>query len=100
MGIDIVGLFAVFCIFFVPITGIMLILTTRFAFKPLVETLAKALRESGHFLSQESAFSSQDLAFQLESLREEIRELKAAQEFDKKLLGSAPSNEKDFLVER
>ena len=75
----------------------MVSLTTRFAFKPLVETLAKALRESGHFLQQDPAFSNQDLAFQLESLREEIRKLKANQELDKKLLGSAASTEEDFL---
>ena len=48
MGVDLVGLLAVFSIFFIPITAGMFILTTRFALKPLVETLAKALRESGY----------------------------------------------------
>ncbi len=42
-----IPLLAVFSIFFIPIASLMLILTTKFAFKPLVETLAKALRESG-----------------------------------------------------
>jgi hypothetical protein len=96
VGIDIVELLAVFSIFFIPITGLMLILTTRFAFKPLVETLAKALKESGHSLPHEGAFTNQDLAFQIESLREDIREMKAAQEFDQKLLGSAPTKGMDL----
>lgn len=98
MGIDIVGLLAVFSIFFVPITGLMLILTTRFAFKPLVETLAKALRDSGHSLPYEHSFPNQDLALQVEALRQEIKALRAEQDFDRKLLGSAPSRDTDFSV--
>lgn len=86
MPIDLVGLLAVFSILFVPIAGVMLILTTRFAFKPLVETLAKALRESGHSLSDSAAFSNRVLLEELAALREEVRELKAAQDFDRKLL--------------
>jgi hypothetical protein len=97
MPIDLVGLLAVFSILFVPITGVMLILTTRFAFKPLVETLAKALRDSGHSLSDSAAFSNQVLLEELESLREEVRELKLGQEFDQKLLSSPSGNEQAVL---
>lgn len=93
MPIDLVGLLAVFSIFFVPITGLMLILTTRFAFKPLVETLAKALRDSGHSLSDSAAFSNQVVLEELEALRLEIRELKATQDFDKKLLNAASAED-------
>ena len=91
MGIDLVGVLAVFSIFFVPITGLMLILTTRFAFKPLVETLAKALRESGRGTPYDHSLPESDLTLQLEALREEIRALRAEQDFDRKLLGSATS---------
>jgi hypothetical protein len=91
MGIDLVGLLAVFSIFFVPITGLMLILTIRFAFKPLVETLAKALRESGRGVSFEGYPQDPEVSLQIEALREEIRALRAEQEFDRKLLGSATS---------
>jgi hypothetical protein len=97
MPIDLVGLLAVFSIFFVPITGLMLILTTRFAFKPLVETLARALRDSGHSSSESAAFANQVLLDELEALRGEVRELKTMQEFDKKLLGSSVG-EGDFSV--
>lgn len=97
MPIDLVGLLAVFSILFVPMTGLMLILTTRFAFKPLVETLARALRESGHSRSESSAFSNQVLLEELESLRDEVRELKSMQEFDRKLLES-PRQEEEIPV--
>lgn len=83
---QLIGLVAVFSIFFVPITGLMLILTTRFAFRPLVETLAKALRESGYPRTPERLSPDQDLVEQIELLRVEVRQLRDAQEFDKKLL--------------
>ena len=85
---QLIGLVAVFSIFFVPITGLMIILTTRFAFKPLAETLAKALRESGNAHCPERLSLDQDLAEQVVLLRDEVRQLKDAQEFDKRLLGS------------
>jgi hypothetical protein len=84
-------LLAVFSIFFVPITGLMLILTTRFAFKPLVEVLAKALRDSGRGNPYEHSLPDNDLSLQVDALREEIRALRAEQDFDRKLLGSAAS---------
>ena len=83
-----IGLIAVLSIFFVPITGLMIILTTRYAFKPLVETLAKALRESGYACSPERLSLDQDLAEQVVLLRDEVRHVKDAQEVDKRLLGS------------
>ena len=91
MPVDLVGLLAVFSILFVPMTGLMLILTTRFAFKPLVETLARALRESGHSRNDGLDPSHQVLLEELESLREEVRELRAKQDFDEKLLGASAS---------
>ena len=96
MGIDLVGLLAVFSIFFIPITAGMFILTTRFALKPLVETLAKALRESGYAHSPELLPHSQDLTDQVESLRSEVRDLKEVQDFDRKLLGASASQDGDI----
>ncbi|MGD2123830.1 MAG: hypothetical protein PVJ76_18920 [Gemmatimonadota bacterium] len=87
---QLIGLVAVLSIFFVPITGLMFILTTRFAFKPLVETLARALRESGYSRSPERLSLDQEMVEQIELLRDEVRQLRDAQEFDKKLLGSPP----------
>ena len=88
MGIDLVGLLAVFSIFFIPITAGMFILTTRFALKPLVETLAKALRESGYAHPPELLPHIQELTDQVETLRSEVRELTEVQDFDRKLLGA------------
>ncbi len=93
---DLVGLLAVFSIFFVPITALMFILTTRFALKPLVETLAKALRESGYAHPPELLPHIQELTDQVETLRGEVRELKDVQDFDRKLLGSNTSQSGDF----
>jgi hypothetical protein len=81
-----IPLLAIFSLFLVPIGGLMLILTTRFAFKPLVETLSKALRESGHGRAGLEPWQIQELTDQVESLREEVRQLREAQDFDRKLL--------------
>ena len=87
MGIEIlIPLLAVFSIFFIPITGLTFILTTRFALKPLVETLARALRESGHGSSPEMVNHLQALSEQVESLANEVQRLRDGQEFDRKLL--------------
>ena len=87
MGIEIlIPLLAVFSIFFIPITGLMFILTSRFALKPLVETLAKALRESGQGASPDLLAQLQDISEKVESMGSEIERLRDAHEFDRKLL--------------
>ena len=93
MGIEVlIPLLAVFSIFFIPIAGLMVILTTKFAFKPLVETLAKALRESGQGAQDTPNWQLQELTEQVLALTEEVRQLKEVQEFDNKLLGSETSS--------
>lgn len=71
----------------IPVAGLTFGLTLRFAAKPFVETLAKALRESGNPAGHQQ-LSGQMLRLQeeLESLSQEVRELRSAQEFDQKLL--------------
>lgn len=87
MGVEVlIPLLAVFSIFFIPITGVMLILTTRFALRPLAETLAKALKESGYGPSAEWMTHVHTLTEQVESLSREVQQLRDAQEFDRKLL--------------
>jgi hypothetical protein len=89
MGIEVlIPLLAVFSIFFIPIAGLTFILTTRFALKPLVETLARALRESGQGASQDLYLRLQDLTDTVDALRNEVQILREVQDFDKKLLGS------------
>lgn len=90
-----IGLLAVFSLFFVPITGVMVILITKFAFRPLVETLAKALRESGQGGHSAPGWQIQELSEQVQALAQEVRQLKETQEFDQKLLegeSSVPSS--------
>ena len=92
MGIEVlIPLLAVFSIFFIPIAGLMVILTTKFAFKPLVETLANALRESGQGAQDNPNWQLQELTEQVLALTEEVRQLKDVQEFDRKLLSSEES---------
>lgn len=87
MGIEVlIPLLAIFSVLLVPILGLTVILTTRFALKPLAETLAKAMRESGHFSSPEGGYQMRELAEQVQILSEEIQRLREAQEFDRKLL--------------
>jgi hypothetical protein len=88
MGIEIlIPLLAIFSIFFIPITGLMIILTARFALRPLAETLAKALRESGYAGPPEGSPQMRELVDRVEDLTREVERLKEAQDFDRKLLG-------------
>ena len=93
MGIEIlIPLFAIFSVLLVPILGITVILTTRFALKPLAETIASALRESGHISAGGGAEQMRELTEQVQALTDEVHRLRDAQEFDRKLLGSATEN--------
>ncbi len=88
MGVEVlIPLLAIFSVLLVPILGLTIILTTRFALKPLAETLAAALRESGHLPSKASGHQVLDLTEQVQALSEEVRRLREVQEFDRRLLG-------------
>ena len=90
MGIEVlVPLLAIFSVLLVPILGLTLIFTTRFALKPLAETLAAALRDSGWGGSPVSERQLVDLTEQVQALSDEVRRLREAQDFDRKLLGAA-----------
>ncbi len=77
----------------IPVTGLTLILTARFAFKPLVETLAKALRQSGFSGSADEQARLQDLSEQVAALSDQIARMERAQEFDRKLLTGRSAND-------
>lgn len=70
----------------IPVAGVTLILTARFALKPLAETLARALRESGFAGSPEAQNQMLELTEQVQILSEQITRLQQAQDFDRKLL--------------
>ena len=69
----------------IPVAGLTLTLTLRFAIKPFVEALAKALRESGR-LGGGSNPQIEALSEQVESLMAEVQRLGEAQRFDRELL--------------
>ena len=71
----------------IPVAGLTFGLTLRLAVRPFVETLTKAVRESGH-MGGNQQLSAQVLSLQedLELLTNEVRELRSGQEFDQKLL--------------
>lgn len=71
----------------IPVAGLTLILTARFALKPLAETLAKALRESGFAGGGAAQAQIEELSEQVQLLTDEVGRLRQTQEFDKKLLG-------------
>jgi len=97
MGIEIlIPILAIISVLLVPILGITVILTTRFALKPLAETLASALRDSGLSPGQARPEEMRELSEQVQALAEEVHRLREAQDFDRKLLeersrASAPS---------
>ena len=67
----------------IPVAGLTFGLTLRLAVKPFVETLARALRESGHSSDPGQLLLLRE---EIESLAAEVRELRTAQEFDRKLI--------------
>ncbi len=68
----------------VPITGITAVLTAKFVAKPMVEALTRLRGGQGYGAPGE--LHVQDLSEQMEVLMGEVRRLKEAQAFDRKLL--------------
>jgi hypothetical protein len=77
----------------IPVAGLTLGLTLRLAVKPLVETLAKALRESRDTPGSDQV-TAQLLRMQedLETLTLEVRELRSSHDFDQRLLAARGGN--------
>jgi hypothetical protein len=87
MGIEVlIPLFGIFSVILVPVLGVTVILTTRFALKPLAETIASAMRESGRIPAGSASDQVRELTEQVHALSEEVQRLREAQEFDHKLL--------------
>ena len=81
-------------IFLIPATGLMMILVSRFALKPLVETLSQALRESRE-PDAASLAQIHELTERLYDLTEEVRRLQEARDFDRQLLEGRGVDEGD-----
>jgi hypothetical protein len=81
-----IPIIAIISLFLGPITGVRLILVSRLALKPMVETLSEALRASR---PEYGAEHMQALMDQVEDLTAEVRRLQSIQDFDRQLLGSS-----------
>ena len=88
MGLDfLVPIFGILVVL-VPVTGLTAILTLRFGGKPFIETLARELGSGKDTGGTELEIKLADLTDQLDALTHEVRELRAAQAFDQRLLAS------------
>ncbi|MEQ9569603.1 MAG: hypothetical protein RLN75_05390 [Longimicrobiales bacterium] len=85
-----IPIIAIISTIFIPVTGLMLILVSRLALKPMVETLSQALRDSRQ-PDPASMLQVQELTDRVFELTEEVRKLQEAQDFDRKLLGVTES---------
>jgi hypothetical protein len=70
----------------IPVAGLTLALTLRFAVRPMVETLARALKESKAPAADQLVAQIALLQDEVDALSREVRELRSAQDFDAKLL--------------
>ncbi len=93
MGLDfLVQIFGIMIVL-VPVIGITTVFTLRLGGKPFIETLARELRPGGLGTDggTELHLRVADLTEQVEVLTSEVRELRAAQSFDQRLLESRES---------
>ncbi|HKJ01131.1 MAG TPA: hypothetical protein VJ997_01715 [Longimicrobiales bacterium] len=86
MGLDfLVPIFGILIVL-VPVTGLTVVLTAKFATKPIVEALSQLRSGQGFGTPGELQLQIQDLAEQVEALTGELRGIKETQAFDRKLL--------------
>jgi len=86
MGLEfLVPIFGILIVL-VPITGLTLVFTSKFATKHIVKGLNELRSGQSYGTPGELQIQIQDLAEQVESLTSEVRGLKEAQAFDRRLL--------------
>lgn len=87
MGLDfLVPIFGILLVL-VPVTGLTVILTARFATKPIVQALMQLRGQPpGGAVPEQLQLQIQDLNESMEALTAEVHRLREAQAFDRKLL--------------
>lgn len=75
-------------LFLVPITGLTVVMTAKYATKPIVDALSQLRGGQGYSGSNELRLQIQDLSETVEVLTAEVHRLREAQAFDHKLLAS------------
>jgi hypothetical protein len=100
MGVEVLIPIMGILLVMIPVAGLTLGLTLRFAVRPMVETLANALQQArspgGDQLGPQIALLQEEV----ESLSREVRELRSVQEFDRKLLARESDERHPSVVER
>lgn len=81
MGIDLVGVVAVICIFGLPMLG----LVTRFALRPLVQDITSAIRAGSEENMREVRQRLAALEDQVEAQQQELDRLSEAESFRREL---------------
>jgi len=70
----------------VPVTGLTVVLTAKFATRPIVQALTELRGGQGYAGPAEIRMQIQDLSESVEALATEVQRLREAQTFDRKLL--------------
>jgi hypothetical protein len=87
MGLEfLVPIFGILIVL-VPITGLTVVLTAKFATRPIVDALSQLRSGQGYATQGELQLQIQDLSEQVADLTGEVMRLREAQAFDQKLLG-------------
>ncbi|NJD20841.1 MAG: hypothetical protein FIA95_16350, partial [Gemmatimonadetes bacterium] len=86
MGLEfLVPIFGILIVL-VPVTGLTVVLTARFASRPIVEAIMQLRGGQGYAGPSETQLQIQDLSESVEALTAEVQRLREAQAFDRKLL--------------
>lgn len=86
MGLDfLVPIFGILIVL-VPVTGLTVVLTAKFATKPIVQAITELRGGQGYAGPAEMQLQIQDLSESVEVLTSEVQRLREAQSFDRKLL--------------
>lgn len=88
MGLEfLVPIFGILIVL-VPVTGLTLVFTAKYATRHIVEGLAQLRSEGGYARPNELQVQIQDLSEQVEALTHEVHRLREVRDFDQRLLRS------------
>ena len=95
MGLDfLVPIFGIMLVL-VPVTGLTVVLTAKFATKPIVQAITELRSGQGYAGPAEMQVQIQDLSESVEALAAEVHRLREAQSFDRKLLQERAGRSED-----
>lgn len=87
--------YLVFALVIVPVLSVCFGFTVHYVIRPMVETLVDAIHDLSRIMARSD--HSEDAAAlrrEVDALRAEVADLKVARDFDRRLLGTAPRDER------